>query len=373
MLQRFFVCRPGSHPETGRSAFSKTPRVTGETELPPQTLISTWSWRDAARLARREIKTFLPAWMYLVYGCLLLNAELTNVDPPRYDLVPTVLFPLAVFVVFAAARSFGASDVADRDRPWLFFGSVALAFAFPTLNLAYHSPSPLTRDGLLLVYEYSNFVWAALLVWHAWAHDRSHVTLFFGIGLLYGMFLENGGIVMGFFHETNLTRTQVPPFLAPVATMVGWSVVLYMSTFVVWKLRTWVPALRRSTMGSALLVGVLATMLDLQIDPIATATGCWVWHESLPPWFYGVPQVNFVAWLTALTPFAYVMFRIQERAGLHDGATWPARELRRLMVWVPGALLLALVMFLSATVVLEGAVGPSWSLMSRFIIKVCGL
>ena len=311
--------------------------------------------------------------MYLVYGCLLLNAELTNVEPPRYDLAPTVIFPLAVFVMFAAARAFGARDVAERDRPWVFLGSVAIAVVLPLINLSYHSPSPLTRDGLLLVYEYSNFVWAALLVWHAWRHDRSHVVLFFGIGLLYGMFLENGGIAMGFFHETNLTRTQVPPFAAPVATMVGWSVVLYMSTFVVWKLRSWVPVLQRSTLFSALLVGVLATMLDLQIDPIATATGCWVWHESLPPWFYGVPLVNFVAWVTALTPFAYVMFRVQGLAGLKDGGFWPRRELRRLLLWVPGALLLALVVFLSATVLLEGAAGPSWALMNSFVAKTCGL
>jgi len=92
--------------------------------------------------------------MYLVYGCLLLNAELTNVDPPRYDLAPTVVFPLAVFVMFAAARAFGARDVAERDRLWLFVGTVSLALILPLMNLAYHSPSPLTRDGLLLVYEY---------------------------------------------------------------------------------------------------------------------------------------------------------------------------------------------------------------------------
>ena len=317
--------------------------------------------------------TFLPAWMYLVYGCLLLNAELTNVDPPRYDLVPTVVFPLAVFILFSAARAFGANDLENADRLRVFLTSIAPALLLPALNLAHHSPSPLTRDGLLLVYEYSNFVWAALLIWHAWRHDKSHLVLFFGIGLLYGMFLENGGIVLGFFHETNLTRTQVRPFVAPVATMVGWSVVLYMATFVVWKLRTWLPVLKRSTLASALLVGVLATMLDLQIDPIATATGCWVWHESLPGWFYGVPLVNFVAWLCALTPFAYVMLRVQERAGLADGARWPKPVLRTLLTWVPGALVLALVVFLSATVLLEGAGGPSWSLISGFIVKTCGL
>ncbi len=334
---------------------------------------SGFSWRQTTRAARSELVTFLPAWMYLLYGCLLLNAELTSVDPPRYDLVPTIVFPLAVFILFSAARAFGSIDLLERDRLRFFTVSVAVALALPLLNLGSHRPSPLSRDGLLMVYEFSNFVWAALLLWHAWSHQRSHVTLFFGVGLLYGMVLENGGIVMGFFHETNLTRTQVPPFVAPVATMVGWSVVLYMSTFVVWKLRTWVPVLRRSTVFSALLVGVLATMLDLQIDPIATATGCWVWHESLPGWFYGVPLVNFVAWVTALTPFAYVMFRVQELRGIVDGAAWPRAALRELLLWVPFALLIALVVFLSAMVIIEGAAGPSWAIMNRFVEKSCNL
>lgn len=345
--------------------------MTGETELPAAARFAAggFSFRETVRVASSEAVTFLPAWMYLVYGCLLLNTELTNVDPPRYDLVPTVVFPLAVFILFSAARAFGSVDLLERDRLRFFVINVTLAIALPLLTLAFHRPSPLTRDGLLMVYEFSNFIWAGLLIWHAWKHERSHVTLFFGAGLLYGMVLENSGIVMGFFHETNLTRTQVPPFVAPVATVVGWSVVLYMSTFVVWKLRTWVPVLKRSTVVSALLTGGLATMLDLQIDPIATATGCWVWHESLPAWFYGVPLVNFVAWVSALTPFAYVMFRIQDLRGLVDGAAWPRAALRQLLMAIPFALVTALALFLSATVIIEGAFGPSWEIMNRFVLK----
>ncbi len=352
----------------------KTSAVTGETEVPAEALLSStpsFSWRRLAKVVSREVVTFLPAWMYLVYGCLLLNAELTNVSPPRYDLVPTVVFPLAVFLLFSAARAFGLSEVRARRR--FFFSTAAVTVVLPVLNLSYHQPSPLTREQLLVVYEYSNFVWAALLVWHAWRHERSHLVLFFGVGLLYGMLLENGGIVMGFFHETNLTRTQLKPFVAPVATMVGWSVVLYMATFVVWKVRLWWPTLRRSTLASALLVGVFAVMLDFQIDPIATATGCWVWHSSLPPWFYGVPLVNFVAWVSALAPFAYVMFRIQERAGVGDGAPWPRAQLREALLWVPGAAVLALVVFLSATFVGEGVEGPSFAILSRFVANALGL
>ena len=96
------------------------------------------------------------------------------------------------------------------------------------------------------------------MVWHLWKHQRSHVPLFFGVGLLYGAALENGGIVLGFFHETNLTQTMVKHFVAPVATMIGWSVVLAMATFVTWGLRRHLPWLRRSA-GLSSSGGGLAT------------------------------------------------------------------------------------------------------------------
>jgi uncharacterized membrane protein len=155
--------------------------------------------------------------------------------------------------------------------------------------------------------------------------------------------------------------------------MIGWCVVLYMATFVVWKLRGWLPWLKRSTVLSAIAVGALATMLDLQIDPIATAAGCWVWHSSLPGWFHGVPLVNFIAWLCALTPFAYVMFRVQEVLGLKDGAEWNGRALQTALIAVGPTLVLSLVTFLVATLVVEGPNGASWSLLYDFTSRLASV
>lgn len=315
--------------------------------------------------AGRELWRQLPAWMFLVYAALLLNTELTNFHPARSDLAHTVVFPLAVFVLFQGVRaSFG------RASRRLLVVSLALAFGLPLLILATHRPSPLDVSQLLRIYEWSNFLWAGLLLAHAWAHRRSHVALFFGVAFLYGAALENGGILLGFFHETNLTDTVVRPFVAPFATMVGWSVVLLMATFVVWELRRRLPWLRRSAAVSALAVGSFATLLDLQIDPIATAAGCWVWHESLPGWFHGVPLVNFIAWMCALVPFAYVMFRVQERRKLEDGAAWDKGALVELFAWTPAALVLAALCFLAVTVAVEGANGPSWTLLNQFTLGV---
>ena len=300
-----------------------------------------------------------------IHGVLLLNTELTNFAPERSDLAHTIVFPLSVFVLFQVVRF-----TSGRTSRRVLVTSLLLSFLLPPLIYVWHTPSPLTGPQLLRIYEWSNFAWAALLIWHLWSHDRSHVALFFGVGLLYGMVLENGGIVLGFFHETNLTDTMVRPFVAPVATMIGWSVVLAMAGFITWELRQRVPWLQRSAALSALALGAFATFLDLQIDPLATAVGCWVWHESLPGWFHGVPLVNFLAWMCALVPFGYVMFRVQERRSIRDGATWSKDDLLALLRWSPAGLVLAALGFVGLTLLIEGQHGPSWTLLNQFTLKL---
>lgn len=319
-----------------------------------------------ARL-RAEVVSQLPVWFFCVYGVLLLNTALTNFSPPRPDLAWTAAFPLGVFALFYAARARFAAGLEGRLS--LALSALGLVVLAPLVILAVHRPSPLTGQGLLWAYEVSNFLWAGLMIWHAWRVRPSHAGLFFGAGLLYGALLENGGILLGFFHEANLTLTLIPPLLAPAATMLGWCVVLYMGTFPVWELRRWFPALRRSAPLSALLVALCATALDLQIDPMATAAGAWVWHQSLPGWFHGVPRVNYLAWMCAIFPFAWAIFRHQDQAGLEDSDAWTGSDVVAMVRAVPATLLVAALCFLSSTGLLEGPDGPSWTLLKGFAVK----
>ena len=336
-----------------------TPR-TGELELPEGVLGSDRLWSRA----RREVATNLPAWFYFFYGTLLLNTALTNFSPPRDETAWTAMFPLSVFVIFSLVRVFKAPDV--ESRLLLLVGSLGPALLLPVMIMAWHRPSPLQGKQMLTWYELSNFFWAGMMLWHAARAKRGHVGLFFGAGLIYGAMLENGGILIGFFHETNLKLTLIPPLLAPVATMVGWCVVLYMSTFVVWRLRTWLPTLRESNLLSAVLVAFGAMLLDLQIDPLATAAGCWVWDSSLPPFFHGVPLVNFVAWMCALTPFAWLQFRWQDKARIRDGGRWAMRDIWAMTIRAPYALGVAFILWGISMAALEGFAGPSWGIMYRF-------
>jgi uncharacterized membrane protein len=317
--------------------------------------------------ALREVWRHLPAWMFLFYGCLLLNCELTNLSPPRPELAPTVMFPLTVFTAYYVARALWAPDV--RRRGALLLLTVGLAFGLPTLNVAFHRPFPISEESLRRIYEVSNFAWAGLLALHALSRSRTLALLCFGAGLFYGALLENGGILLGFFSEMHLS-SRVPPLLAPVGTMIGWSLVLYMAFFVVRGLRAWVPWLRRSVVASALAVAGAALLFDLQLDPIATGLHCWAWAPTLPPFFHGVPLVNFVAWPCALFPFAYVVLRYQERQRLSDHKEWTPRQLRFAFLAAVPTVAVAAVLFLASIAALEGPSGPSYQVLYRFAARV---
>ena len=322
------------------------------------------------RRAGRELWANLPAWLAFIYAVSLLNAALTNLRPPRPDIAPTVLFPLAVFAAYYVARA--AALAGWRERWRLLLVPAALTVGLPLLVVVVHRPSPLHDAGLRWVYEITAFAWAGLLLAHAASARRNHAWLFFGPTLVYGVLLENGGIAMGFFSESKL-RCAVPGLHAPISTMLGWCTVMYMCTFVTWELRRRLPGLRRSPALSGFVLAATGILLDLQIDPLATAAGCWTWNPALPPAFLGVPLLNFVAWGCALWPFGYVLFRLQERRGIEDGGRFARRDLLTLLVAAPLTLLVAAALFILVTLLLEGPQGPAWQVMHRFTAESLGL
>jgi len=56
------------------------------------------------------------------------------------------------------------------------------------------------------------------------------------------------------------------------------------------------------------LTGVIAVAVDLFIDPVAVASGYWVWFVEGTV-YYGIPLLNFVGWfvLMCLAPFAWIL------------------------------------------------------------------
>jgi hypothetical protein len=314
------------------------------------------------RALRTEVWDHLPVWLFLFYGWALLNAFLTNLSPPRPDLAFTAAFPLAVFAAYYSLRAMRAEDV--RRRRLMLVGIPLLVIVLPVTTLLWHRPYPIESRRLRDIYEFTNFLWVGLAVFHAARTNWTRATIFFGAALFYGALLENGGILLGYFHETRL-RTKLPPLVAPVATMIGWSLVIYMAFFVVIGMRRWIPSLKTSALASGFCVALVATLLDIELDPLATSVGCWEWDPSLPPVLGPVPLVNFIAWLSALVPYGWAYFTYQERAGIEDHAPWPTRHLVIATAGAPVVLCLAAVVFLTLITLAEGIHGPSWGVLLR--------
>ena len=264
----------------------------------------------------------LPLWYLWISTLGLLNLERNQLGAP---LAPALL---ACAPAFAAVTLLFVAQRRLRGESLLPYG-VASALLLAAILAG---PGPrLTAAQLLLVFEWSALAGFALLAVHAWRQvGRAVFLLVFGVGLLYGTILENAGVAMGFFSEGGYLF-YLPGLPAPLATAVGWCQVFYPLWWVTRPLNGWGAGPR------AVLATGLALLLDLQLDPVATASGFWVWHPSLPPAVRGVPWINFCAWVAAVLPFAWAAFEAETRGG----AGWLLRRLP-LVLMAAGILVLAL-------------------------------
>jgi len=164
----------------------------------------------------------------------------------------------------------------------------------------------------LLEFELSNYFWFILFVIHS-LHYRGFADTIkiFGVGLIYGGLCESYGIWAGHFKELNYL-VYIPGVPAPLATMIGWTIVYYFTFFIVEKIAEHNLFIESSPLIKSILAGVIATSFDFMIDPIAVKAGWWIWSPKFKPFFLGVPLINFVAWFFAVSVWSYFYYRIEE-------------------------------------------------------------
>jgi uncharacterized membrane protein len=210
--------------------------------------------------------------------------------------------------------------------------------------LAGWSGARLSPEAVGLVTEVAALGAFVLLATHAAvARGTGKLAGLLGVGLLYGLILENGGVALGFFSEDRF-RIRLPLLPAPLATSLGWCLVFYP----LWHAAPLIAGRGAAAGHRALVATGMALALDLQLDPAATAAGFWVWPPSPPPVVRGVPAVNFCAWFAAVLPFAFAAFEAT-RSETIDAA--------RLARSLPRILLEALALVVAALVVVEASLG----------------
>ena len=334
-----------------------------EVEVPPPPALISW------RSLIQEFHDHLPIWFVYFSAIGLLHAAFANFPDQGFDevgiaregFVATTPFPLFWFTLYFVLRIRRSHRIA---KPWKAYLALAAAVVVVPLAIIFlHQDHPLSHDQLTVVFELTQFTWVALFVaqivlnrgWHA-------LMLFFGVTFVYGLMLENTGIVMHFFYEPSF-RIYLGFLPAPLCTMLGWSLVFYIVISITEQLGQWLPQLVSSIWRRVGVATTLALCLDAQLDPLASMSGVfWRWNEILPQAFFGVPFVNFAAWFGAIASFSYFVFRVGDRAD------WSPRQKNwELFLRVPLACAIAGSLCFAIMTIAEGGFdGPSYQVLYAF-------
>jgi len=249
---------------------------------------------------------YLPVFFIWFIGLSVLNNALHHISPPVQSVRLLAVLPLGLSLVllwFACRKEYGDGRARRRFTPWA--SGMTLLYCTPLM----HGLSlPLSLDDQKLLYELSALAQFAVLIAHArtWFRPWDWAWVF-GATLLFGLILENGGIILGVFSEPGFLL-YLPGLPAPLATALGWANVLYCAFFAIERVLPPMTPVKRG-----LTCALIGLCLDIPFDPVATRLQWWVWEASLDIRVWDVPVINFVAWFWALFPYGAAYYAVRER------------------------------------------------------------
>lgn len=144
----------------------------------------------------------------------------------------------------------------------------------------------------LIIFEVLCFILFSICCFDAYQKKELPLVI---IGVIYGIALENLTILTLSFYEYG-------PFYfiladTPLAIGLAWSVIIY-SAIRIAKLKV------QGIFPQAALSAIIAVVLDLGMDVIAIREGYWIWKHG--GYWFGVPFLNFVAWVVVVLVFTWV-------------------------------------------------------------------
>jgi len=302
------------------------------------------SWKSF----KQEFATHFPVWFLFLEALGIHNILMSNVPESWFEGVgisrhwfALLMLPMSLWF-YAFYRLRLRDTQLDIDKPKVHRRVLLVAFGLPVLIWAWYTLFPslrfeLSARSLHRLFEFSNLTWAVVIMAHtAYYRGFARLATFFGVAFIYGWALENAGIYLGFFFEPGYLF-YLTKFPAPLATMLGWSIVITCCITLIDYFREKSLRLRGSAALSALATTALAISADAQLDPLASFPGMWWrWHELLPPFWFGVPFCNYAAWFGAFFAFTFVYYRVFDR---DDMSIWQKNW--RLLVYAPSIAMFA--------------------------------
>jgi hypothetical protein len=274
----------------------------------------------------------IPAWYFFFIGVSTLYGAMANFNPSHDDWAWTYIFPETLVLLYFIAHAYAVPEI--KRKKLMIAGVLALQvvcfigvyfFVTPASyaqdvaswtetvkSLTFPPPDGTIieyyagRDAIVWGHEITSLIWILLILAHIIFYKRlGGLGFFYGAALLYGMTLESNGVMMKFFFEDQY-HLYLPPFHAPVVTMFGWATVFYPCSMVLHKYQDAWPRLKNlHWLWGGLVISIIALMIDIQVDPVATNLTLWTWNSLLREGvhFLGVPVLNFFSWLFAVWVF----------------------------------------------------------------------
>jgi uncharacterized membrane protein len=318
-----------------------------------------------------EILENLPAW-FIYYTAVFTSFGLISLlKNPRPDYIITAIFPNAVFLLYYYARF--KSDERHKNnvnRNYFIIAGITLAILITAIVLArpirFGNDWASHFDSAITYYEISNIAWTLLLMLHCLKFQGwKKCLLFFGAAFLYGIILESSGVTMGFFFEDHY-HLYIPGLSAPVATMFGWSTVFYPCVFILDRLKNAFKIIEeRSFVWLGIFAAIIAVSFDALVDPYATDFGLWTWNSAYNQdnsfYWFGVPIVNFISWITAVFSFGIFYYYFEAKTGWDQ-----IKKTAAVFCSIPLVLLMASIIEFSSLGMIEGFNGPSWTILKQY-------
>jgi carotenoid biosynthesis protein len=201
---------------------------------------------------------------------------------------------------------------------------------------------------------------AGAMSWLCFRHAAVHLGFYRAVLFLTGSFVFTGleeslWILWGRFDPRlqgtyYFTKGALWFLETPASACLGWFLLAYSSVYIATLVFP-----RSSIVWRAALGGLLATNVDLWIDPVQTqpALRSWVWLSKKGLFIFSIPLTNFIGWFLLIFLFALVFERVpamMERLG-------PARAAVRLFFQL-FLLELAILVFFLVMAVIFGVAFP---------------
>ncbi|WP_048190942.1 carotenoid biosynthesis protein [Methanobacterium sp. SMA-27] len=152
---------------------------------------------------------------------------------------------------------------------------------------------------------------------------KTKTALFFSIALIFGLVSEVLGVKFGWIYGHYYYNPILTPAffgLVPVVNVISWAFIIYISYIfadIILEFNNKKFYLKNKGRPFVFLLiillsmisGMVATNMDMLIDPVVVANHAWFWIDSGP--YFGIPISNFVGWFLVVFSVTF-LFRVVE-------------------------------------------------------------